>query len=150
MIGSGGQWGLQMGLAPHERQGQYQGFAGLGFSVHRRRRTPGRHLALRRLGETGWLVLAAFMVVIALVSVPGGALGARLAGAVRRDDALRLTRRPSGPRDRRGSRRQRRRTATVSTLMDWNGGPSDLKSSPPPLTMCCTTSSPESTCPMRE
>src|SRR3954454_2388033 len=26
MVGSGGQWGLQMGLAPRERQGQYQGF----------------------------------------------------------------------------------------------------------------------------
>ena len=29
MIGSGGQWGVQMGLAPRERQGQYQGFAGI-------------------------------------------------------------------------------------------------------------------------
>ena len=33
MIGSGGQWGVQMGLAPRERQGQYQGFAGVGFSL---------------------------------------------------------------------------------------------------------------------
>ncbi|HEX7538369.1 MAG TPA: hypothetical protein VF391_15370 [Dermatophilaceae bacterium] len=33
MTGSGGQWGVQMGLAPRERQGQYQGFAGMGFSL---------------------------------------------------------------------------------------------------------------------
>lgn len=33
MIGSGGQWDVQMGLAPRERPGQYQGFAGVGFSL---------------------------------------------------------------------------------------------------------------------
>jgi len=33
MLGSGGQWALQMGLAPHEKQGQYQGFASLGFAL---------------------------------------------------------------------------------------------------------------------
>jgi MFS family permease len=70
MIGSGGQWGLQMGLAPHERQGQYQGFAGLGFSVLAVVAPPVVTFFCVDLGETGWLVLAAFMVVIALVSVP--------------------------------------------------------------------------------
>ncbi|MCU1537395.1 MAG: hypothetical protein JWP82_1746 [Humibacillus sp.] len=70
MIGSGGQWGLQMGLAPHERQGQYQGFAGLGFSVLAVVAPPVVTYLCVDLGETGWLVLAAFMVVIALVSVP--------------------------------------------------------------------------------
>jgi MFS family permease len=70
MIGSGGQWGLQMGLAPHERQGQYQGFAGLGFSVLAVVAPPLVTYFCVTLGETGWLVLAAFMVVIALVSVP--------------------------------------------------------------------------------
>lgn len=70
MIGSGGQWGLQMGLAPHERQGQYQGFAGLGFSVLAVVGPPVVTYFCVDLGETGWLVLAAFMVVIALVSVP--------------------------------------------------------------------------------
>ncbi|GAA2746199.1 MFS transporter [Terrabacter aerolatus] len=70
MIGSGGQWGLQMGLAPHERQGQYQGFAGLGFSVLAVVAPPLVTYFCVDLGETGWLVLAAFMVVIALVSVP--------------------------------------------------------------------------------
>lgn len=33
MISSGGQWGVSMGLAPMERQGQYQGFASFGFAV---------------------------------------------------------------------------------------------------------------------
>jgi hypothetical protein len=70
MIGSGGQWGLQMGLAPHERQGQYQGFAGLGFSVLAVVAPPVVTYLCVDLGETGGLVLAAFMVVIALVSVP--------------------------------------------------------------------------------
>jgi MFS family permease len=70
MTGSGGQWGLQMGLAPHERQGQYQGFAGLGFSVLAVVAPPLVTYFCVTLGETGWLVLAAFMVVIALVSVP--------------------------------------------------------------------------------
>ncbi len=33
MTSSPGQWGVSMGLAPVERQGQYQGFAGLGWSL---------------------------------------------------------------------------------------------------------------------
>jgi MFS family permease len=33
MITSGGQWGVAMGLAPMERQGQYQGFNALGFGL---------------------------------------------------------------------------------------------------------------------
>jgi Na+/melibiose symporter-like transporter len=70
MIGSGGQWGLQMGLAPHERQGQYQGFAGLGFSVMAVIGPPVVTYFCVDLGEKGWLALAGIMLVIALVSVP--------------------------------------------------------------------------------
>ena len=70
MIGSGGQWGLQMGLAPHERQGQYQGFAGLGFSVIAVVGPPVVTLLCVDMGETGWLVLAGLMLTIALASVP--------------------------------------------------------------------------------
>ncbi len=70
MIGSGGQWGLQMGLAPHERQGQYQGFAGLGFSVIAVVGPPIVTLLCVEMGETGWLVLAGLMLAIALISVP--------------------------------------------------------------------------------
>jgi MFS family permease len=70
MIGSGGQWGLQMGLAPHERQGQYQGFAGLGFSVMAVIGPPIVTFFCVEQGERGWLMLAGIMVGIALVSVP--------------------------------------------------------------------------------
>lgn len=70
MIGSGGQWGLQMGLAPHEKQGQYQGFAGLGFSVVAVIGPPVVTFLCVDLGEVGWLVLAGLMLVIALASVP--------------------------------------------------------------------------------
>ena len=70
MIGSGGQWGLQMGLAPHERQGQYQGFAGLGFSVVAVVGPPVVTLLCVEMGETGWLILAGLMLAIAFVSVP--------------------------------------------------------------------------------
>lgn len=70
MIGSGGQWGLQMGLAPHERQGQYQGFAGLGFSVVNVIAPPAVTVLCVSMGETGWLILAGMMLAIALVSVP--------------------------------------------------------------------------------
>jgi MFS family permease len=70
MIGSGGQWGLQMGLAPHERQGQYQGFAGLGFSVVAVVGPPVVTLLCVDRGETGWLLLAGLMLAVATVSVP--------------------------------------------------------------------------------
>ena len=33
MRSSAGQWGITMGLAPMEHQGQYQGFASMGFSL---------------------------------------------------------------------------------------------------------------------
>jgi hypothetical protein len=33
MITSGAHWGVSMGLGPAERQGQYQGFASLGFGL---------------------------------------------------------------------------------------------------------------------
>lgn len=70
MIGSGGQWGLQMGLAPHERQGQYQGFAGLGFSLTSVVGPPMVAFFCVGLGEVGWLILAGLMVVTGLVAVP--------------------------------------------------------------------------------
>lgn len=70
MIGSGGQWGLQMGLAPHERQGQYQGFAGLGFSVTSVAGPPLVAFFCVEQGERGWLALGALMVVTGLASVP--------------------------------------------------------------------------------
>lgn len=70
MIGSGGQWGLQLGLAPHERQGQYQGFAGLGFGTMSIVGPPVVTYLCVDLGETGWLILAGYTIVVALASVP--------------------------------------------------------------------------------
>ncbi|WP_210438431.1 MFS transporter [Nocardioides xinjiangensis] len=70
MIGSGGQWGLQMGLAPHERQGQYQGFAGLGFSLTSVIGPPMVAYFCVDLGEVGWLLLAGLMVVTGLAAIP--------------------------------------------------------------------------------
>ncbi|WP_104107664.1 MFS transporter [Nocardioides sp. 616] len=70
MIGSGGQWGLQMGLAPHERQGQYQGFAGLGFSIMNVVGPPMVAFFCVEQGERGWLMLAGLMVGVSVVSVP--------------------------------------------------------------------------------
>lgn len=70
MIGSGGQWGLQMGLAPHERQGQYQGFAGLGFSLVSVIGPPIVAFFCVDQGERGWLALAGFMVLLGLAAPP--------------------------------------------------------------------------------
>ncbi|MDV3221904.1 MFS transporter [Intrasporangium sp.] len=70
MIGSGGQWGLQLGLAPHERQGQYQGFAGLGYSLISVIGPPVVAFFCVEQGQRGWLMLAGIMVATALLSVP--------------------------------------------------------------------------------
>ncbi|MFN8194495.1 MAG: MFS transporter [Nocardioidaceae bacterium] len=70
MIGSGGQWGLQMGLSPHERQGQYQGFAGLGFTMVTIVGPPVVTLLCVRHSDVGWLVLAGVMVLISGSTIP--------------------------------------------------------------------------------
>lgn len=70
MVGSGGQWALQMGLAPHEKQGQYQGFSGLGWSLMEIFGPPVVVLLCVDVGELGWLVLGAIMVATALAIVP--------------------------------------------------------------------------------
>ncbi|MGN0063404.1 MAG: MFS transporter [Nocardioides sp.] len=70
MIGSGGQWGVQMGLAPHERQGQYQGFAGLSWSVLEILGPPLVVYMCVDLGGPGWLLMGAATVAVALLCVP--------------------------------------------------------------------------------
>lgn len=70
MVGSGGQWALQMGLAPHERQGQYQGFSGLGWSLMEIFGPPVVVLLCVDVGQLGWLVLGAIMVATAAAIVP--------------------------------------------------------------------------------
>jgi MFS family permease len=70
MIGSGGQWGVQMGLAPHERQGQYQGFAGLSWSVLEIIGPPVVVFLCVDQGPRGWLVMGAAITAVALACVP--------------------------------------------------------------------------------
>jgi len=70
MRSSGGQWGVQMGLAPQERQGQYQGFAGLGFSLSNVVAPTLITLLCIEWGWPGWLVLAALVVAAALALRP--------------------------------------------------------------------------------
>lgn len=70
MIGSGGQWSLQMGLAPHERQGQYQGFAALSWSLVEIAGPPMVAWLCVDQGESGWVVLAVGIMAVALASVP--------------------------------------------------------------------------------
>jgi hypothetical protein len=70
IVGSGGQWAQQMGLAPHERQGQYQGFASLSFGAARVIGPPVAAYCCVVMGRTGWIVLAVAMVLIAFAMGP--------------------------------------------------------------------------------
>jgi hypothetical protein len=77
MTGSAGQWGVQMGLAPRERQGQYQGFAGMGFSLS--------HIAAPMLvtllciewGRPGWFVFGGIIVLASVLMVPASSWALR-------------------------------------------------------------------------
>lgn len=77
MIGSGGQWGLQMGLAPRERQGQYQGFAGMSFSLSGIVGPPLIVLLCIEWGRPGWFVLGGIVLAAGLLSVPVSAWALR-------------------------------------------------------------------------
>ena len=70
MVGSGGQWGLQMGLAPRERQGQYQGFAGMSFSLSAIVAPPLITVLCIDWGTPGWFVLGGIIATCGLLSVP--------------------------------------------------------------------------------
>lgn len=62
MLTSGSQWGTSMGLAPAHRQGQYQGFAGLGFDLAN---VVGPTLIAWLCidwGRPGWIVLAGLIL----------------------------------------------------------------------------------------
>lgn len=62
MISSGGQWGVSMGLAPVERQGQYQGFAGLGFGLANVVAPTLITLLCIEWGRPGWFVMGALVL----------------------------------------------------------------------------------------
>jgi MFS family permease len=70
MVGSGGQWGLQMGLAPRERQGQYQGFAGMSFSLSAIIGPPLITALCIDWGTPGWFVLGGIIAGCGLLSIP--------------------------------------------------------------------------------
>ncbi|MFC4784501.1 MFS transporter [Nocardioides sp. MAHUQ-72] len=70
MISSGGQWGISMGLAPMERQGQYQGFASLGFSVSNVIAPTLITLLCIEWGRPGWWVMGALVLGAGVLQVP--------------------------------------------------------------------------------
>lgn len=77
MIGSGGQWGVQMGLAPRERQGQYQGFAGMGFSLSHMAAPTLITLLCIEWGRPGWFVLGGVIALASALMVPASAWALR-------------------------------------------------------------------------
>ena len=70
MIGSGGQWGLQMGLAPHERQGQYQGFSSLGFALINIIVPPLVTALCVHGGRLGWAAMGGLVLASSRVAQP--------------------------------------------------------------------------------
>lgn len=70
MIGSGGQWGLQMGLAPHERQGQYQGFSSLGFALINVVGPPLVTVLCVHGGRLGWVAMGGVVLASAVLAQP--------------------------------------------------------------------------------
>lgn len=84
MTGSSGSWAVQMGLAPHERQGQYQGFASLGFSLMNVVGPPLVTLLCVQGGRLGWSVMGLIVLASGLAAqgLSRWALGARTAYGV--------------------------------------------------------------------
>jgi hypothetical protein len=70
MISSSGQWGISMGLAPMERQGQYQGFASLGFSVSNVIAPTLITLLCIEWGRPGWWVMGGLVLAAGALQVP--------------------------------------------------------------------------------
>ncbi|MGZ6745167.1 MAG: MFS transporter [Nocardioides sp.] len=70
MVSSGGQWGISMGLAPDDRQGQYQGFAGLGFSISNVVAPTLITLLCIEWGRPGWWVLGGLVLGAGALLVP--------------------------------------------------------------------------------
>jgi MFS family permease len=79
MLGSAGQWGVSMGLAPAESQGQYQGFSATGFAASEMVMPLAVTLLCIEWGRPGWVVLGAIFAVTAaaLPPVAGWALRTR-------------------------------------------------------------------------
>jgi MFS family permease len=70
MLTSGASWGISMGLAPMERQGQYQGFAGLGFSIANVAAPTLTTVLCIEWGRPGWFVLGGLILGAAIAMRP--------------------------------------------------------------------------------
>ncbi|HET6166270.1 MAG TPA: MFS transporter [Marmoricola sp.] len=77
MMSSSGQWGVSMGLAPVERQGQYQGFAGLAFSLSRVAAPTLITVLCIEWGRPGWFVLGGLILGATIAIRPVSAWGLR-------------------------------------------------------------------------
>ena len=75
MISSSGQWGVSMGLAPVERQGQYQGFGGLAFSLSRVAAPTLITTLCIEWGAPGWYVLGGLILAAGVLMRPVSAWG---------------------------------------------------------------------------
>ncbi len=84
LLGSGGVWAIQMGLAPHERQGQYQGFASLNFTLMHVVGPPVVTLLCVQHGRLGWVLMGAVVLAGSLAAqrLSRWALGERAAYGV--------------------------------------------------------------------
>jgi MFS family permease len=70
MVSSAGQWGVQMGLAPRERQGQYQGFASSGFALSSLLAPTVVTVLCVQWGRPGWILLGGILAACAVAYVP--------------------------------------------------------------------------------
>ncbi|HEX2893398.1 MAG TPA: MFS transporter [Marmoricola sp.] len=75
MVSSSGQWGVAMGLAPVERQGVYQGFGGLAFSLSRVAAPTLITTLCIGWGRPGWFVLGGLILLAAVLMKPVSAWG---------------------------------------------------------------------------
>lgn len=75
MVSSSGQWGVSMGLAPVERQGQYQGFAALAFSLSRVAAPTLITTLCIEWGRPGWFVLGGLILGATAAMKPVSAWG---------------------------------------------------------------------------
>lgn len=79
MVSSGGQWGVSMGLAPAQSQGQYQGFASTGFAASTMVAPAVLTLLCIEWGRPGWVLLGVLFVACsaAMPAAAGWALRTR-------------------------------------------------------------------------
>ena len=70
MVGSGGQWGVQFGLAPMERQGEYQGLSSAMWAGMNAVGPVIVAFLCVENGITGWFIMAALIAIPGLLITP--------------------------------------------------------------------------------